>query len=148
MSVQQQHHLYEGLSFNFKTPLKLEYAIMITGEPPLLAKFLRIIPISLPGSTQRLHSPGHTFILSTELPSTTENMWCSACLLELKPLDSSRRPTLALGPLYHRFRYYLGTISRPYLLYQPRSILGQFLLLMLYFINLKSLKNILPFKFW
>jgi hypothetical protein len=32
IGVLQQHHLYEELSFDFETPLKLRYTIILTGS--------------------------------------------------------------------------------------------------------------------
>lgn len=83
ISVQQQHHLYDELSFDFKTPLELEHAIMIAGEPSFFTVFLRIIPIVLPDSTRRPTSPNHQLNSLIVLPSGTKSQWYSACLLEL-----------------------------------------------------------------
>ena len=72
IDVHQQHHLYNELSFDFETPLKLKLAMMITGGSPLLAKFLQVILIALPNSTEQstlAQSPIH---FPTELPSVLQ----------------------------------------------------------------------------
>lgn len=80
----QQHHLYDWLSFDFETPLKLKLAMMITGGSPLLTKLLRVILIPLPRSTEQstlAQSPVH---FPTELPSVLQDLWYPACLLDLE----------------------------------------------------------------
>jgi len=57
------------LSFDFETPLKLKLAMMITGGSPLLAKFLQVILIALPNSTEQSTLAQSLIHFSTELPS-------------------------------------------------------------------------------
>lgn len=72
IDVHQQHHLYNELSFDFETPLKLKLTIVITGGSPLLVKSLQVILIGLPTSTEQstlAQSPIH---FPTELPSVLQ----------------------------------------------------------------------------
>lgn len=114
--VQQQHHLFEELSFDFKTPLELKHAIIKTGEPIFLTISLRIIPIVLPNSTRRstkrrVNTPFHLQCY----PRLLRNIGIPLFYSSFKSFDLKPQTHFALSPFYPPFKVYLTIIDNRYI---------------------------------
>lgn len=75
------------------------------------------------GQPNNLQLPSHKLIWSTVLPSTTQNLWCPTCLLDLKKFRRTLKTQIQLAfvPTLSPFRGLFKDYKPPLYLHSDRS---------------------------